>query len=113
MVVLSYVLGEHHRERATGEPYEGGMPPTGSARARIPVTYYLVAMIFVIFDLEVAFLYPWAVAARELGWRGLVSVFAFLAVLVAALVYLWRTGALELATRRERHEKRLVPRGSR
>jgi len=66
MVLLSYALGERHREPATNDPYEGGLPPTGSARARIPVTYYLVAMIFVIFDLEVAFLYPWAVAAREL-----------------------------------------------
>jgi NADH-quinone oxidoreductase subunit A len=95
MLALSYVLGEKHRQRATGEPYESGMPPTGSARLRFDVKFYLVATFFVVFDLEAVFLFSWAVAARELGWAGYVEVAVFIGVLLAALVYLWRIGALE------------------
>src|SRR5512146_1706645 len=67
---LSYILGERHHERGTGVPYESGMLPTGSARLRFDIKYYLVAMLFVIFDLETVFLVAWAVAFRELGWTG-------------------------------------------
>jgi NADH-quinone oxidoreductase subunit A len=95
MLGLSYLLGEKHRQRATGEPYESGMPPTGSARLRFDVKFYLVATFFVVFDLEAVFLFAWAVAARELGWAGYIEVAVFIGVLLAALVYLWRTGALE------------------
>jgi NADH-quinone oxidoreductase subunit A len=95
MLTLSYLLGEKHRQRTTGEPYESGMPPTGSARLRFDVKFYLVATFFVIFDLEAVFLFAWAVAARELGWAGYVEVAIFIGVLLAALVYLWRIGALE------------------
>lgn len=95
MLVLSYLLGERHHERATGEVYESGMPPTGSARIRISVKYYLIAMFFVIFDLEAAFIYVWAVSFRALGWPGYIEALIFIGVLLAALVYLWRSGALE------------------
>jgi NADH-quinone oxidoreductase subunit A len=95
MLTLSYVLGEKHRQRTTGEPYESGMPPTGSARLRFDVKFYLVATFFVVFDLEAVFLFAWAVAARELGWAGYIEVTIFIGVLLAALVYLWRIGALE------------------
>jgi NADH-quinone oxidoreductase subunit A len=95
MLSLSYVLGEKHRQRTTGEPYESGMPPTGSARLRFDVKFYLVATFFVVFDLEAVFLFAWAVAARELGWAGYVEVVIFIGVLLAALVYLWRIGALD------------------
>ena len=67
---LSYVLGERHKERATGEPYESGILPTGSARVRLSVKFYLIAMFFLIFDLEAAFVFAWAVALREVGWTG-------------------------------------------
>ena len=70
---LSYVLGQRHRERATDVPYESGMPPTGSARLRFSAEFYLIAMFFVIFDLESVFIFAWAVAARELGWQGYVA----------------------------------------
>ena len=67
MLGLSHLLGQRHQETSTGEPYESGNIPTGSARLRIPVKYYLVAVFFVIFDLEAAFLFAWAVAIREAG----------------------------------------------
>jgi NADH-quinone oxidoreductase subunit A len=99
MLSLSYVLGERHRQRTTGKPYESGMPPTGSARLRFDVKFYLVATFFVVFDLEAVFLFAWAVAARELGWAGYIEVTVFIGVLLAALVYLWRTGALDWGSR--------------
>lgn len=95
MLVLSYLLGERHRERATGEVYESGMVPTGSARMRLSVKYYLVAVFFVIFDLEAVFIYAWAVSFRDLGWIGYIEALIFIGVLFAALIYLWRSGALD------------------
>lgn len=100
LLVLSWLLGERHRERATVLPYESGMLPTGSARLRFSADFYLVAVFFVIFDLEAAFILAWAVAARPLGWPGYAGVAVFVAVLLAALVYLWRVGALDWGTRR-------------
>jgi len=98
MIGISHLLGERHAERATGQPYESGIVSEGSARVRFPVKFYLVAMFFVIFDLEAVFLFAWAVAARELGWAGYVEAMIFTVVLVAALAYLWRSGALEWGT---------------
>jgi NADH-quinone oxidoreductase subunit A len=94
MLTLSYVLGERHWERATGEPYESGIAPTGSAHMRFDVKFYLVAVFFVIFDLEAVFLFAWAIGVRELGWTGYAEVLVFISVLIAALVYLWGIGAL-------------------
>lgn len=99
VLVLSYILGQRHRERGTGVPYESGVLPTGSARLRIDVKYYLVAMFFVIFDLETVFLFAWAVAFRDLGWAGYIEALVFIVVLVVALVYLWKVGALDWGTR--------------
>jgi len=101
MLGLSHFLGQRHRERATDEPYESGIPPTGSARLRFDVRFYLVAMFFVIFDLEAAFLFAWAVALRQAGWLGYVEAVIFVAVLLAGLFYLWRMGALDQATPRQ------------
>ena len=95
MLVVSYLLGQRHTERATGEPYESGIVSTGSARLRFSVKFYLVAMLFVIFDLEAAFIIAWAIAFRESGWPGYLGVLFFIAVLVAALIYEWRLGALD------------------
>jgi NADH-quinone oxidoreductase subunit A len=97
---LSYVLGERHKERATGEPYESGILPTGSARVRLSAKFYLIAMFFLIFDLEAAFIFAWAVALREVGWTGFLEMLVFIGVLLVALIYLWRVGALEWGTRR-------------
>ncbi len=71
------------------------MPPVGDARERQSVKFYLVAMIFLLFDIEVAFLYPWAMALRELGWAGFVQVVLFMALLLSGYVYVWRKGALD------------------
>ncbi len=98
MIVLSYVLGQRHRERATNVPYESGMEPSGSARLKFGAEFYLIAMFFVIFDLESIFIFAWAIGVRELGWAGYASVAVFVGLLVAALVYLWRVGALEWGT---------------
>lgn len=98
MLGVSYVLGQHHRERATGIPYESGMAPTGSARLRFLADFYLIAMFFVIFDLESVFIFAWAISMRELGWSGYIGVLIFIATLVAALAYLWRVGALDWGT---------------
>jgi NADH-quinone oxidoreductase subunit A len=100
MLGLSYILGQRHRERATGEPYESGIVSTGSARMRFDAKFYLMAMFFVIFDLEAAFIYLWAVAVKELGWTGYAEIAIFIAILFVALIYLWRLGALEWGTKR-------------
>jgi len=73
-------------------PYECGMPPVGDARDRHPVKFYLVAMIFLLFDIEIAFLYPWALAVRELRWTGFFQLIVFFAILLAGYVYVWRKG---------------------
>lgn len=99
MLVVSYLLGQRHAERATTEPYESGIVSTGSARLRFSVKFYLVAMLFVIFDLEVVFVIAWAIAFRELGWNGYFGVLFFIVVLVAALIYEWRLGALDWGSR--------------
>jgi len=94
MLGISYVLGQRHQERATGEPYEGGMLPTGSARLRVAAPFYLIAMFFLLFDVEAVYLFAWAVAAREAGWPGYFEALIFVGVLAGALIYLWRMGAL-------------------
>ena len=101
MLALSAVLGQRHRERSTGEPYESGIVSTGSARMRFDAKFYLMAMFFVIFDLEAVFIFAWAVAVPELGWSGYGEIIIFIAILLVALIYLWRVGALEWGT--EKH----------
>jgi|SRR6185369_17069546 NADH-quinone oxidoreductase subunit A len=95
MLGLSFVLGQRHHERATDSPYESGILSQGSARVRLSAKFYLVAMFFVIFDLEAVFLFAWAVSVRETGWPGYAEAAVFIAVLLATLVYLSRVGALD------------------
>lgn len=97
MLGLSYILGQRHHEKATGDIYEGGMIPTGNARLKFSVNFYLIAMFFVIFDLETIFLVAWAVSLKEAGWTGFIGVSVFIFVLFAVLLYEWRTGAFEIA----------------
>ena len=101
LLVLSALLGERHREPATNLPYESGVVSTGSARLRFGASFYLIAVLFVIFDLEAAFLFSWAVALREIGWSGYLEGVVFIGVLLAALVYLWRNGGLDVTSVRE------------
>jgi NADH-quinone oxidoreductase subunit A len=100
MIGLSFVLGQRHHDRSTDSPYESGILSEGSARVRLSAKFYLVAMFFVIFDLEAIFIFAWAVAVRETGWTGYVEVFIFITVLLVALAYLWRVGALEWSSGR-------------
>jgi NADH-quinone oxidoreductase subunit A len=92
---LSYVLGQRGNSRATGEPYEGGIVSAGGARIRFSSQFYMVAMLFVIFDVETIFIFAWAIAFPELGWYGYFGVLVFIVMLVVVLVYEWRNGALD------------------
>lgn len=106
LLVISYFLGQRHRERATGHPYESGIFATGSARVRFDIKFYLPAIFFVIFDLEAVFIYSWAVAIREAGWAGYMEVLVFIFVLLAALAYIWKIGALDWRTKPAARETR-------
>jgi len=92
---LSYILGQRHQERATNLPYEGGIQQAGSARLRFSAQFYLVAMLFVIFDVEAVFIMLWALGFYELGWPGYVGAAIFIAQLVVVLIYEWGIGALD------------------
>ena len=98
-VVLSSVLGPRQPTPEKSAPYECGMPAVGDARERQSVKFYLVAMIFLLFDIEVAFLYPWAMALRDLGWGGFSQVLLFMFLLLAGYVYIWRKGVLDWGKR--------------
>jgi len=95
MLGVSYLLGGRHNDRATNDPYEGGILSTGSARIRFSAQFYLIAMLFVIFDVETIFILAWAIAFRELGWYGYAGVMIFVILLVVVLIYEWRNGALD------------------
>ncbi len=95
MLVLSWLLGQRRREDATNEPFESGIVSVGNSQIRISVEFYLVAIFFVIFDLETVFIFAWAVAFFELGWQGYFSMLVFIAVLTLALIYEWRCGGLD------------------
>ena len=95
MLGISYFLGQRHKDRATNEPYEGGILSTGSASLRFSAQFYLIAMLFVIFDVETMFIFSWAIAFEELGWYGYAGVVIFIILLVVVLIYEWRNGALD------------------
>ncbi len=109
MLGISYVLGEKHKEPATGEPFESGILATGSARLRVDAKFYLVAMFFVVFDLESVFIVAWALSARQLGWAGYLEVVVFVGVLLATLVYLSRSGGLDWGKKANNDQKGLRP----
>jgi NADH-quinone oxidoreductase subunit A len=94
-VILGSVLGPNRPDSEKLSPYECGFEAFEDARMRFDVRYYLVAILFILFDLEIAFLFPWAVVLNEIGTFGLVSMFIFLAILVVGFIYEWKKGALE------------------
>jgi len=106
-VLVSNLIGPRKPSPEKSAPYECGVPPVGDARERHPVQFYLVAMIFLLFDIEVAFLYPWAMALRErgdgagLGWAGVIQIVLFMAILLAGYVYVWRKGILDWGKRKQ------------
>lgn len=95
IMILSHILGQRHKERVTDEVYESGIPITGSARIRFSSHFYLVAMFFVIFDLEAVFIIAWAISFEGLGWFGFIGASIFILILTVVLIYEWRIGALD------------------
>lgn len=95
MMGVSHLVGSRRPTPAKEMPYESGITPLGTTRERFSVNFYIVAMLFIVLDIETLFLIPWAAIFRELGVTGLVEVTIFLAVLGVGLVYAWRKGALE------------------
>lgn len=104
MLAIPVLMGGRSRGRAKTEPFESGIVSQGGARIRLSAKFYLIAMFFVIFDIEALFLYAWSVSVRESGWPGFIEVFIFIAVLLVGLIYIWRLGALDWSseTRRRR-----------
>lgn len=95
LLVLGRTLGPHKPGQAKSSPYECGFEAFEDARMKFDVRYYLVAILFILFDLEIAFLFPWAVVMDEIGTFGIVSMLIFLGVLVVGFIYEWKKGALE------------------
>ncbi|MBZ5541710.1 MAG: NADH-quinone oxidoreductase subunit A [Acidobacteriia bacterium] len=95
LVSLSVLVGWRRPSRAKQLPYECGMEPTGDAREPFSVKFYLVAMVFILFDVEAIFLYPWAYIFRELKWFGFVEMVLYIAILLVGYLYLWKKGALD------------------
>ena len=93
--IIGYILGPNRPDPAKNSPYECGFEAFGDARMKFDVRYYLVAILFILFDLEIAFLFPWAVSLQEVGVTGFVAVVIFLAVLVVGFAYEWKKGALD------------------
>jgi NADH-quinone oxidoreductase subunit A len=95
MVLLSELLGKKKHFPTKDMPYECGMDPIGDARSRYTVRFYVIAMFFIVFDIEAIFLYPWAVVFKSLGWFGFVEMLVFIGIIAVGLVYVWGKGALE------------------
>ena len=95
MIGISHLFGHVRKSRTKLYPYECGMPVADSARKRSSIRFYIVAMLFILFDIEAAFLYPWAIMFRQLGLFGFLEMIVFLGVLVVGYIYCWRRGGLQ------------------
>ena len=95
MLGASAWVGVKRPSREKLAPYECGIPPVGNARERFSISFYLVGMLFILFDVEVAFLFPWAVVYKSLGWLGFIEMFLYIAILLAGYIYIWKKGALD------------------
>lgn len=100
IVILSQVIGRHRYTRAKFQPYECGMAPVGDARERFSVKFYMVAMLFILFDVEAVFLYPWAILLKTLKMFGFWEMLVYMAILLVGLFYIWKKGVLEWAETR-------------
>jgi NADH-quinone oxidoreductase subunit A len=95
MVILSWYIGQHKKNRVKMSPYECGMQPVGDVRGRFSVKFYLVAMLFILFDVEAVFLYPWAIRLKQLGMFGFWEMMVYIGIVLAGLFYIWKKGALD------------------
>jgi NADH-quinone oxidoreductase subunit A len=98
LVGAAALLGPRRPSAVKAAPFECGSDPIGSARERFGVKFYMVALLFIVFDVEAVFVYPWAVLLRELGWSGYIAMAFFAFTLVVGLAYVWKKGALEMET---------------
>ena len=94
-ITLGMLFGPRHPTARKAAPYESGMTPLGPGSRRVPVRYYLIAVLFILFDIEVVFFLPWAVSFRQLGLFGLVEMIIFIVILLVGYIYAWKRGALE------------------
>jgi NADH-quinone oxidoreductase subunit A len=94
-VIMSRLVGQKKPTAEKLAPYECGMPPVGTARDRFSIKFYIIAMLFILFDIEAVFLYPWAVEFKKLGMFGFVEMGVFIAILLVGYIYVWKKGALE------------------
>jgi NADH-quinone oxidoreductase subunit A len=106
LLTASYLLGKRVRNRVKDTPYESGMVPTGDARHRFSVKFYLVAMLFILFDIEAIFLYPWAVVYRELKMFAFVEMLVFVVLILSGFFYIWKKGALDWSPESTANRKR-------
>lgn len=104
LITISMLLGKHARSPLKDTPYESGMAPVGSARERFSVKFYLVGMIFILFDIEAVFLYPWAVVYRQLRLFGFVEMLIFIVLILVGFFYVWKKGALDWTPHRDEKE---------
>jgi len=95
MVALGNLFGPRRPTDRKSSPYESGMAPIGPGTRRVPVRFYMIAVLFILFDIEVVFFLPYAVVLRQLGWFGIIEMFLFIAILLVGYVYAWKKGALE------------------
>jgi NADH-quinone oxidoreductase subunit A len=95
MMVVSVVFGRRTKSGAKGDPYESGIVPKGDTKSRFPVKFYLIAVLFILFDIEVVFLYPWAVIYQKLGMFGFIEILVFIAILLVGYFYILGKGALK------------------
>lgn len=94
MVAVTRIMGPRFRTAIKESPFESGSEPLGNARERFSVKFYMVALLFIVFDVEAVFIYPWAVLLQELGWPAMISMLIFMATLLVGLIYVWKKGAL-------------------
>jgi NADH-quinone oxidoreductase subunit A len=95
VVVLGHLFGPRRPSATKGMPYESGMDPVGPGKRQTPVHFYLVAVLFILFDIEIIFMLPWAVVVKKLGWFGLIEMLLFIIILLVGYAYAWKKGALE------------------
>jgi len=95
VIMLGAIIGPRHPTPRKLQPYESGMTLIGPAQRRFPIKFYFIAVLFILFDVEIIFLYPWAVVFRQLGWFGFIEMLIFVGILLVGYIYAWRQGALE------------------
>jgi len=110
LILISFLLGKKVRNRVKDTPYECGITPTGNARERFSVKFYLVGMLFIVFDIEAVFLYPWVVVYRDFKMAAFVEMLIFIALVFAGCFYIWKKGALDWSGEETLHEKRYARR---